>query len=152
MREMYENQLLRSDFILVTSDVVSNVNIRALLMAHQSRKEKDKEAIMTLLFKQNRRGAASAKIGRVLKRFNTDAAGEAEEDDEDQEVDSNDEESYEISSKPVPMKIGQLITHPDDMCIAINPESGQLVYYEHKAVDKKASIDLQIFADHPSTY
>jgi translation initiation factor eIF-2B subunit epsilon len=47
------------------------------------------------------------------------------------------------------MKVGQLVTHPDDACIAINPESGQLVYYEHKAVDKKATIDLQLLADHP---
>lgn len=52
LREMDEKQLLVADFILVQGDLVSNAKLTKALEEHKTRREKDKNAIMTLVLKQ----------------------------------------------------------------------------------------------------
>ena len=43
---------IRKDFLLVDGDVVTNIDLRKLRASHRQTREKDKEAIMTMLLKQ----------------------------------------------------------------------------------------------------
>jgi translation initiation factor eIF-2B subunit epsilon len=53
LRELDKRGLIRSDpFIMVSGDVVTNVDIRGALVEHKKRKKKDSSAIMTILLKQ----------------------------------------------------------------------------------------------------
>jgi translation initiation factor eIF-2B subunit epsilon len=52
LRELDTKQLLQNDFVLMTGDVVSNINLTSILTAHHERKQKDKNSIMTLLVKE----------------------------------------------------------------------------------------------------
>ncbi|KAJ3068743.1 hypothetical protein HK102_007097, partial [Quaeritorhiza haematococci] len=52
LRELDGKQLLHSDFILVTGDIVSNVNLQKALAEHRARRATDKNAIMTMLTKE----------------------------------------------------------------------------------------------------
>eukprot|EP00026_Physarum_polycephalum_P004385 Phypoly_transcript_04403.p1 GENE.Phypoly_transcript_04403~~Phypoly_transcript_04403.p1 ORF type:complete len:529 (+),score=70.14 Phypoly_transcript_04403:24-1610(+) len=52
LREVYAQSVINSDFILVTGDVISNMNLQKPLQAHKLRREKDKSSIMTMVFKQ----------------------------------------------------------------------------------------------------
>ncbi|CAG8439895.1 7381_t:CDS:10 [Ambispora gerdemannii] len=52
LRELDAKQLISSDFILVTGDVVSNINLEQVLAAHRDRKLVDKNAIMTMVVKE----------------------------------------------------------------------------------------------------
>ncbi|KAJ3274956.1 hypothetical protein HDV01_001820 [Terramyces sp. JEL0728] len=52
LRDMDAKQILQSDFILMSGDVVSNVNLEPLVKEHKLRKSTDKNLIMTLITKQ----------------------------------------------------------------------------------------------------
>ena len=49
LRIVDQRNVIRGDFILLSSDVVSNVNIQEALQAHKKRREADKLAIMTMV-------------------------------------------------------------------------------------------------------
>lgn len=53
IRELDVKHVIRSDpFILISGDVISNVNLRPVIEEHKQRKKKDSSSIMTMLFKQ----------------------------------------------------------------------------------------------------
>ncbi|OQR91949.1 translation initiation factor eIF-2B subunit epsilon [Achlya hypogyna] len=53
IRELDRMQLVRSDpFILISGDVVSNMNLKAAIESHEARKKKDSTSIMTVVMKE----------------------------------------------------------------------------------------------------
>ncbi|KAF9174836.1 hypothetical protein BGX21_009133 [Mortierella sp. AD011] len=52
MRELDAKQLIDTDFILVTGDVVSNMKLDKVLDEHRARRQADKSAIMTMVLKK----------------------------------------------------------------------------------------------------
>ena len=52
MRDLDQKDLMTGDFITVSGDIVSNFPIEAALKKHKARREKDKNAIMTMLLQQ----------------------------------------------------------------------------------------------------
>lgn len=52
LRELDSKQLITSDFILVSGDVVSNVPLNEVLKEHRKRREDDKNAIMTMVVRE----------------------------------------------------------------------------------------------------
>ena len=52
LRDLDAKNLLRSDFVLVTGDVVSNLDLGKVLQAHKQRKQTDKNSIMTMVLKE----------------------------------------------------------------------------------------------------
>jgi translation initiation factor eIF-2B subunit epsilon len=52
LRELDSKQLLQNDFVLMTGDVVSNINVGPILALHNERKRTDKNSIMTLMLNQ----------------------------------------------------------------------------------------------------
>eukprot|EP01133_Synstelium_polycarpum_P012112 gene12112-14168_t len=52
LRSIYTLNYIQSDFILVSGDVVSNMNIANALKIHKAKREADKSTIMTMVFKQ----------------------------------------------------------------------------------------------------
>ncbi|KAK3597090.1 hypothetical protein CHS0354_021193 [Potamilus streckersoni] len=50
LRDIDAKSLIRSDFILVHGDVVSNINIQDVVQEHKKRRETDKSSIMTQVF------------------------------------------------------------------------------------------------------
>ncbi|KAL8909209.1 MAG: hypothetical protein Q9207_000383 [Kuettlingeria erythrocarpa] len=65
MRDIDNRGLITGDFILVTGDVVTNVSIKPALARHRERRNKDKNAIMTMVLREvginHRTKAASRK-------------------------------------------------------------------------------------------
>jgi translation initiation factor eIF-2B subunit epsilon len=49
LREIDVKDMIKSDFVLVSGDVVSNMDLCAAMRAHRARRDKDKNAIMTLV-------------------------------------------------------------------------------------------------------
>uniref|UniRef100_A0A8C5M6L4 Translation initiation factor eIF2B subunit epsilon n=1 Tax=Leptobrachium leishanense TaxID=445787 RepID=A0A8C5M6L4_9ANUR len=57
LRDVDAKTLVRSDFILVTGDVVSNINIEAALEAHRTRRKLEKNvSVMTMILKESSPG------------------------------------------------------------------------------------------------
>lgn len=52
LRDLDAKQLIQSDFILTSGDVITNLNLTTALDAHRERKMTDKNAIMTLVLKK----------------------------------------------------------------------------------------------------
>lgn len=52
MRDLDQKDFIAGDFITVSGDVVSNLSIESALTAHKARREKDKNAIMTMLLRE----------------------------------------------------------------------------------------------------
>lgn len=52
MRNLDEKQLIKGDFICVYGDVVANIPLEAALAAHRARREKRKNAIMTMILRE----------------------------------------------------------------------------------------------------
>ena len=52
LRALDQRDLIKGDFILVSGDTVANVDLAPALAAHRARREKDKNAIMTLVMRQ----------------------------------------------------------------------------------------------------
>ena len=61
MRDLDNRDLVTGDFLVVSGDVVSNINLESALARHKARREKDKNAIMTLVLRQ-------ADVNQRLKR------------------------------------------------------------------------------------
>ncbi|XP_053566298.1 translation initiation factor eIF-2B subunit epsilon [Bombina bombina] len=60
LRDVDAKTLVRSDFILVTGDVVSNINIEAALEEHRNRRKLEKNvSVMTMIFKESSPGHRS---------------------------------------------------------------------------------------------
>ncbi|KIY94274.1 putative translation initiation factor eIF-2B subunit epsilon [Monoraphidium neglectum] len=49
LRALDQKDLIKGDFILVSGDTVANVDLAPALAAHRARREKDKNAIMTMV-------------------------------------------------------------------------------------------------------
>ncbi|KAG1000464.1 hypothetical protein G6F57_001436 [Rhizopus arrhizus] len=52
LRELDARQLITTDFVLTTGELVSNVNLNQVLEEHRARKKTDKNSIMTMLLKE----------------------------------------------------------------------------------------------------
>ncbi|KAL9609155.1 MAG: hypothetical protein Q9167_006050 [Letrouitia subvulpina] len=52
LRDLDHRDLITGDFVLVSGDVISNISIEASLAKHRTRREKDKNAIMTILLRE----------------------------------------------------------------------------------------------------
>lgn len=52
MRDLDNRDLIAGDFLLVSGDVVSNMNLEPALAEHRARREKDKNAIMTMVLRK----------------------------------------------------------------------------------------------------
>eukprot|EP01094_Clydonella_sp_ATCC50884_P029950 TRINITY_DN957_c0_g1_i1.p1 TRINITY_DN957_c0_g1~~TRINITY_DN957_c0_g1_i1.p1 ORF type:complete len:622 (-),score=225.65 TRINITY_DN957_c0_g1_i1:471-2336(-) len=52
LRVVYDRECFSSDFVLVSGDVVSNLDLKPILQQHQERRAKDKSIIMTQLLMQ----------------------------------------------------------------------------------------------------
>ncbi|KAL8794532.1 MAG: hypothetical protein Q9195_002867 [Heterodermia aff. obscurata] len=52
MRDLNERDLITRDFLLVSGDVVSNMALEPILNKHRARREKDKNAIMTMVLRE----------------------------------------------------------------------------------------------------
>ena len=52
MRDLDNRDLITGDFLLVSGDVVSNMSIDPALAKHRARREKNKDAIMTMVLKE----------------------------------------------------------------------------------------------------
>ena len=52
MREIDSKQILSSDFILVTGDIVSNLRIEDILKEHKERRKASKNPIMTMVMRE----------------------------------------------------------------------------------------------------
>ncbi|CAH1792295.1 unnamed protein product, partial [Owenia fusiformis] len=59
LREVDAMSLIKNDFILLTADIIANVDLTAILKAHKERKKTDKSSIMTLVFKKSSPGQRS---------------------------------------------------------------------------------------------
>src|SRR5271156_3501779 len=68
MRDLDQKHLITSDFITMSGDIVSNFPIEKALKAHQTRRQKDKNAIMTMLLRQASAGHANS-IDSITPRF-----------------------------------------------------------------------------------
>ena len=52
MRDIDSQSLIRSDFILVSGDLVSNMKLNELIVEHKERRKKDKMSVMTVVYKK----------------------------------------------------------------------------------------------------
>lgn len=52
MRDIDSQSLIRSDFILVSGDLVSNMKLNEVIMEHKERRKKDKMSVMTVVYKK----------------------------------------------------------------------------------------------------
>lgn len=53
MRDIYTHQIITSDFVLVTGDLVSNMRIDEVVRVHKERRRTNKDAIMTMVVKES---------------------------------------------------------------------------------------------------
>ena len=49
LRLMDQKDLIKSDFVLVSGDVVSNLDLKSIITAHKKRSQEDRHAIMTMV-------------------------------------------------------------------------------------------------------
>ena len=49
LREIDVKDMIKSDFVLVSGDVVSNMDLGSALRMHRARREKNKNALMTMV-------------------------------------------------------------------------------------------------------
>ncbi|XP_016442154.1 uncharacterized protein LOC107767614 [Nicotiana tabacum] len=54
LRSIYEQHVIRGDFILVSGDTVSNMSLSQALKEHKERRRKDSNAVMTMVIKQSK--------------------------------------------------------------------------------------------------
>lgn len=106
LRLIYERNVITSDFILVSGDTVSNMMLSDALQEHNDRKQKDKNAVMTMVIKK-------LKPSQITRQT----------------------------------RLGT-----DELVMAINPSSKQLLYYEDKAGDHKETLTLDkiLLIENPS--
>ena len=59
MRDLERAEIITSDFLLVSGDVISNIPLEPALIDHRARREKDKNAIMTMILREAGKGHKS---------------------------------------------------------------------------------------------
>lgn len=108
LRRIYDLNVIRGDFILVSGDTVSNMCLTQALKEHKERRKKDMLAVMTMVIKQSK-----------------------------------------PSSLTHQTRLGN-----DELLMAIDPETKQLLYYEDKADHSKGliSLDKMLLAANPAVY
>ena len=52
LRDIYSRSLIQSDFVLVSGDVISNMDLRSVIQKHKERRRADKMTIMSVIYKQ----------------------------------------------------------------------------------------------------
>ncbi|XP_071692880.1 translation initiation factor eIF2B subunit epsilon-like [Rutidosis leptorrhynchoides] len=106
LRVIYERNVINSDFILVSGDTVSNMMLKQALDEHKKRRQKDSNAIMTMVVKK-------------LK-------------------------SSQVTHQT---RLGT-----DELIMAIDPSTKQLLYYEDKGDDVNGTLtlDKSFLAESPS--
>jgi translation initiation factor eIF-2B subunit epsilon len=52
LRELDARQLITNDFVLTTSELVSNIQLAKSLEDHRARRKSDKNSIMTMILKE----------------------------------------------------------------------------------------------------
>jgi len=52
LREMAKLEVIKEDFILISGDVISNMDLKRVVKDHQERRKRDKRCIMTMVFKE----------------------------------------------------------------------------------------------------
>ena len=63
MRELDSQGLIRSDpFVLISGDVVSNMDLKKAIEFHKARRKEDMNAIMTVALKPIQKGAGSKAV------------------------------------------------------------------------------------------
>jgi len=101
LRELDSLGLVRSDpFILISGDVISNMDLKKAIAFHKEKRKEDINAIMTVVLKPVQKGAGA---------------------------------------KPV----------VDDLVVALDRNTGQLLLFEDSYKKKKVSIPREILTDHP---
>lgn len=53
MRDIYTHGIIKTDFVLVMGDLVSNVRIDEVVRIHKERRKVNKDAIMTMVVKES---------------------------------------------------------------------------------------------------
>lgn len=96
LRTIYNQSVIRGDFILISGDTVSNACLKRALQEHKDRRKKDPLAVMTMLIKY---------------------------------------------SKPSTITLQTRLGN-DEIIMAIDPDTKQLLYYEDKADHLKGMISL----------
>ena len=66
MRDLDQKDLMSGDFVVVTGDIVSNFPLAKALHQHKARREKDKNAIMTMILRE---AAADFHNGGIVSTF-----------------------------------------------------------------------------------
>jgi NDP-sugar pyrophosphorylase family protein len=51
LRALDQKDIIKGDFVLLSADTVSNLDLAPALTAHRARREKDKNAIMTMVLR-----------------------------------------------------------------------------------------------------
>ncbi len=98
LRHIHESGRIVGDFVLISGDVIANLDLRSIIATHKTRVAQDSSIVMTVLF------------------------------------------------KPVPAN-HCLRTLDDDLVVAIDALSGELVYYDNDCSDSSASIPLSLLTD-----
>ncbi|KAK9914949.1 hypothetical protein WJX75_002748 [Coccomyxa subellipsoidea] len=63
LREIDVKDMIKSDFVLVSGDVVSNMDLGSALRMHRARREKNKNALMTMVMKAGTTPAQRRRLG-----------------------------------------------------------------------------------------
>lgn len=106
LRLIYERNVIRGDFVLVSGDTVSNMSLMEALREHKERRRKDSNAIMTMVVKKSK-----ASMVTRQSRLGT-----------------------------------------DELFMAIDPDTKQLLYYEDRSDKSTVSLDKALLSDHSSIY
>lgn len=72
MRDLDKRAVMQNDFFVVYGDVVANVDLELALKAHKARKENDKNAIMTMILREE----SKSRVGRSQDVFVIDPGKE----------------------------------------------------------------------------
>lgn len=106
LRLIYERNVIRGDFVLVSGDTVSNMSLAEALGEHKERRRKDSNAIMTMVIKQSKPSLTTRQ-----SRLGT-----------------------------------------DELFMAIDPDTKQLLYYGDKSGNGTVSLDKTLLSGHPSIF
>ncbi|WOG88002.1 hypothetical protein DCAR_0207235 [Daucus carota subsp. sativus] len=105
LRVIYEKNVIRGDFILISGDTVSNMSLTEVLQEHKERRRKDSNAVMTMVIKKSKPSAITHQ-----SRLGT-----------------------------------------DELIMAIDPDTKQLLYYEDKVEHLKGiTLDKAMLSENAS--
>ncbi|KAJ0843397.1 putative W2 domain, nucleotidyl transferase domain, trimeric LpxA-like superfamily [Helianthus annuus] len=106
LRFIYDKNVINGDFVLISGDTVSNMILTEALQEHKERRQKDSNAVMTMVIKQS-------KPSQITRQT----------------------------------RLGT-----DELFMAIDPATKQLLYYDDKSDDQKGTLTLDkaFLAENPS--